>query len=327
MLNKISELESSTFVLSLARKVLEKEIDGLHALKSWFCDDFIQVVDRIANLKGRVIVSGMGKSGHIARKIASTLSSTGTPALFVHPAEASHGDLGMITEDDLVILLSNSGESEELNNILDYCKRFLIPVVGISRKNNSTLTLASEIALVLPDTPEASNISAPTTSTTMMIALGDALAVVLYEKRGFTHSDFKILHPGGKIGSKLIKVKELMHSGESMPLAYNDEPAIKAIIEMTIKRLGCVGVIDKQEGVLLGVFTDGDLRRHIDHDFKMVKIEEIMTKNPKVITKEAFASEALGIMNKKAITNLFVIEDKKPLGVIHMHDILRAKIV
>jgi arabinose-5-phosphate isomerase len=326
MLNKVSEIDSKAYVINLAKTVLEKEIDGLLALKLWFSDPFVKTVEKITNLRGRVIVSGMGKSGHIARKIASTLSSTGTPAFFVHPAEASHGDLGMITEDDLVLLLSNSGESEELNNILDYCKRFLIPVVGISRKSNSTLMMASEIALTLPDTPEASNISAPTTSTTMMIALGDALAVVLYEKRGFSHSDFKILHPGGKIGAKLIKVKELMHTKEAIPLAYYYEPATKAILEMTSKRLGCVGIID-ENGKLLGVFTDGDLRRHIEHDLKTIRIEDIMTKNPKVITKDAFASEALGIMNKKAITNLFVVEDSKPVGVIHMHDILRAKIV
>ena len=326
MLNKVSEFELQAPEIDLARKVLESEVDGLLALKLWLGAPFSQAVEKIVNLKGRVIVSGMGKSGHIARKIASTLSSTGTPALFVHPAEASHGDLGMITEDDLVILLSNSGESEELNNILDYCKRFLIPVVGISRKSKSTLMLASEIALVLPDTPEASNISAPTTSTTMMLALGDALAVVLYEKRGFTHSDYKILHPGGKIGAKLIKVKDLMHVEENMPLANHSEPATKAILEMTCKRLGCVGIVD-DNGEFLGVFTDGDLRRHIELDFKMVKIENIMTKNPSVITKDAYASEALGIMNKKAITNLFVIENNKPVGVIHMHDILRAKIV
>lgn len=325
MLNKITKIDSLTSVAELAKQVIQKEIDGLQALKLWFGEPFELAVEKIIQLKGRVIVSGIGKSGHIARKIASTLSSTGTPAFFVHPAEASHGDLGMITEDDLVMLLSNSGESDELNSMLDYCKRYLIPVVGVSRKNNSTLMLASDIALCLPDAPEASNISAPTTSSTMMLALGDALAVALYEKRGFTHSDFKILHPGGKLGAKLLKVKELMHAGADIPLTYHDEPATKAIIEMTSKRLGCVGIIDKQ-GNLLGIFTDGDLRRHIEHDLKAIKIAEIMTTNPKIISQDAFASEALGIMNKMNITNLFVIEANKPVGVIHMHDILRAKI-
>lgn len=309
-----------------AQNVIQQEINGLMSLKNSLGQEFSHAIELILNIKGRVISSGIGKSGHIARKIAATLSSTGTPSLFVHSAEASHGDLGMITENDAVILLSNSGESIELNNIIEYCKRFAIPVIGISQNPTSTLCRASTVSLVLPNVPEASDISAPTTSSTMMLALGDALAVVLYERRGFTNADFKIFHPSGSIGARLLKVKELMHSGEEMPVVKSTMVAMDAILEMTTKRLGCVGIVE-DHGTFAGIFTDGDLRRHINHDFKSITIAEIMTKKPLVIGPEMLASEALGIMNRKAITNIFIVENDKPIGIVHMHDILRAKVV
>lgn len=309
-----------------AQKVIQQEINGLMALKNSLDTSFINAVNFIFNIKGRVILSGIGKSGHIARKVAATLSSTGTPSIFVHSAEASHGDLGMITENDVVMLLSNSGESAELINIIEYCKRFAIPIISISQNPHSTLCKASYISLLLPNIPEASTISAPTTSSTMMLALGDALAVVLYEKRGFTKADFKIFHPSGSIGAQLLKIKELMHSGTEMPLVNAKTVAMDAIIEMTTKRLGCVGIID-DAGDFIGIFTDGDIRRHINYDLKHTKISEIMTRNPIIIeSREQLASEALGIMNRKAITNIFIVENKTPVGIIHMHDILKAKV-
>ena len=312
--------------LNLGRNVIKQEMLGLAALADGLNENFTRAIESIYNCKGRLVISGIGKSGHVARKIVATLSSTGTPSIFVHASEASHGDLGMITENDVVMLLSNSGESEELSNIIEYCKRFAIPVIGIARNPYSTLIKASEIPLVLPDTPEASNISAPTTSTTMMIALGDALAVVLHEKRGFTKSEFKIYHPGGKIGAKLLKVEDLMHKGEELPIVNESTLAIDALLVMTNKRLGCVAIIN-DKGELAGIFTDGDLRRHIDANLHKTLVRDLMTANPITITKDAFASEALGLMNKKSITVLMVLENKKPVGAIQMHDILRAKVV
>ncbi len=312
--------------LNLGKEVLRQEVQGLQDLAESLDSNFAQAVESIFNCKGRLIISGIGKSGHVARKIVATLASTGTPSFFVHASEASHGDLGMITENDVVMLLSNSGESEELTNIIDYCKRFSIPIIGVARNSNSTLIKSSEIKLVLPNTPEASNISAPTTSTTMMIALGDALAVVLHEKRGFTKSEFKIYHPGGKLGAKLLKVDDLMHKGDELPIVSEDTMAIDALLIMTNKRLGCVGIVNSG-GELVGIFTDGDLRRHIDANLHKTKVKEVMTNNPITISKEAFASEALGLMNKKSITVLMVLENKKPIGAVQMHDIIRAKVV
>lgn len=317
-------LKTKSYIASAA-EVLNVEIQGLSDLAASLDSNFDKSIDLILNTKGRIIISGIGKSGHIARKIAATLSSTGTPALFVHASEASHGDLGMITEQDTVILISNSGESPELVNIIDYCKRFGINIIGIARNPKSTLIKASCVAIVLPETPEASDIPAPTTSTTQTLALGDAMAVVLHQARGFTKSEFKVYHPGGKLGAQLLKVSELMHAGQGVPLVESGSKVIEAIYEMSAKRLGCVGVIDKK-GQLLGIFTDGDLRRHIDCDVKMTVIDEVMTTNSKTIGKDAFASEALCIMNAKSITSLFVLDGSEPVGVIHMHDILRAKV-
>lgn len=323
MTSAIKKIDISS--LKQGIEVIEQEMQGLKALASSLDENFSNAVDRILECKGRLVISGIGKSGHVARKIVATLSSTGTPSIFVHASEASHGDLGMITEDDVVMLLSNSGESEELSNIIDYCKRFSISIIGIARNKNSTLIRASDIPLVMPDTPEASNISAPTTSTTMMIALGDALAVVLHEKKGFTKSNFKIYHPGGKIGAKLLKVDDLMHKGKELPIVSENTLAIDALLEMTNKRLGSVGIVN-EKGELSGIFTDGDLRRHIDANLQKTLVKDVMTANPVTITKDAFASEALGLMNKKSITVLMVVDGKKPVGAIQMHDILRAKV-
>ncbi len=311
--------------LQQGKSVIEQEMQGLMALAESLDEQFSAAIECIFKCQGRLIISGIGKSGHVARKIVATLSSTGTPSIFVHASEASHGDLGMITEDDVVMLLSNSGESDELSNIIDYCKRFSIPIIGIARKRNSTLINASDIKIVMPEIPEASNISAPTTSTTMMIALGDALAVVLHEKRGFTKCNFKIYHPGGKLGAKLLKVADIMHKGEELPLVNESTLAIDALLEMTKKRLGSVGILNSN-GELSGIFTDGDLRRNIDTNLQTTLVKDIMTKNPVTIEKDAYASEALGIMNKKSITVLMVVENKKPIGAVQMHDILRAKV-
>jgi arabinose-5-phosphate isomerase len=324
---KNGDLAMPTEYEDTAREVLELEIQGLKQLLNKIDIVFSQIVEEILNITGRVIVSGMGKSGHIARKFASTLASTGTPAIFIHPAEAGHGDLGMITKNDIMILLSNSGETPELAPIIEYCKRFAIKIIGITRKVNSTLYKASTIPVVLPDAPEASDIMAPTTSTIMMMAYGDAVAVALHKKRNFSRSDYKIFHPGGNIGAKLLRVRDLMHTGEDVPLVSEQNSMLEAILTITSKRFGCVGVLNN-EGKLTGVITDGDLRRHIDIDIRKAKAVEIMTHSPVVLNAEGIASEALGIMSKKSITNVFIIdENQRPQGILHIHDLLKAGVM
>ena len=277
--------------------------------------------------KGRIIVTGMGKSGHIARKIAASLASTGTPSFFVHPAEASHGDLGMITEDDVVIAISNSGESKELVDILNYCKRFGIPLIAITKNPQSSLGKAGDIVLKLPDNGEACPLGlAPTNSTTATLVLGDVLTTCMIERKGFTKADFNDRHPGGKLGSILQRVSDLMHTGEEMPLLEEHAGMQSVLLEMTSKRLGCVGFVNSN-GDLTGILTDGDLRRCLTPDVLEKTAIELMTKNPKTVTKDTIASEAMKIMHDKKITNLFVIEDKKPIGVIHIHDLLNHGVV
>lgn len=307
----------------LAGNVLHQQIEGLEALKKSLDETFVQVINILAALQGRVIVTGMGKSGHIARKIAATLASTGTPAYFVHPGEAGHGDLGMITKDDAVLALSNSGDTEELTPILTYCKRFSIPVIAMVRRNKSMLADAADIALVLPDVPEASAIGAPTTSTTMMMALGDAIAMVLVEKRGFSKEDFSVLHPGGNIGQQLQRVAKLMHVGDELPLVEQADSMQRVLLTMTTKRFGCAGVTDK-EGELIGIITDGDLRRHLAPEMLHQMAADVMTHKPTVINPSTLAAEALAIMNTKQITSLFITEGNAPVGIIHIHDCLRA---
>ncbi len=310
--------------IQIAKKVLEDEIKGLNALKNEINGDFTKALEMISNLKGRVILSGMGKSGHIANKIAATFASTGTPAFFVHPSEASHGDLGMITENDAVIVISNSGESVELKDIVAYTKRFNIPTIAIVSNPKSTLAKASDIVLLLPKVPEACPLGmAPTTSTTMTLALGDCLAVCLLQRKGFTLDDFKLRHPGGKLGAKLLKAENLMHSGDKIPLASEKEQMKDVLITMSAKGFGCVCVVDDNKK-MQGIITDGDLRRTMCNDFLLLKAWQIMTKNPVTISPDTLAVEALRIMNEKKITALFVVENKVPLGILHMHDCLRA---
>ncbi len=305
------------------KAVLAREIEGLQALSAALGKSFEGAVAALAAIKGRVIVTGMGKSGHVARKIAATMASTGTPAYFVHPAEASHGDLGMITAQDAVLALSNSGETAELVDIIAYCKRFSIPLIGVVRRQTSMLVEAADIALVLPEIPEACVTGAPTTSTTMMMALGDAIAVALVERRGFGKQDFSVFHPGGKLGKAFIRASDLMHGAGELPLVRAGDKMQDVLLTMTSKRFGCAGVVGVG-GELQGIITDGDLRRHMSADLLEKTAGEIMKKDPLTIRPNALAAEALAIMNERAITSLFVTDGEKPVGIIHIHDCLRA---
>ncbi|HEX6978665.1 MAG TPA: KpsF/GutQ family sugar-phosphate isomerase [Alphaproteobacteria bacterium] len=314
-----------------AVRVLKLEADGIRALAETLDGNFSRAVEILEKVHarqagGRVVVSGMGKSGHIARKIAATFASTGTPAQFVHPAEASHGDLGMITAADAVLCLSNSGETPELADLIAHAKRFAVPLIGVVGRAGSTLAQAADVALLLPPAPEACPLGlAPTTSTTMMLALGDALAVALLERRGFTPEQFQVLHPGGRLGKALIKVSDIMHTGDAVPLVAAGTGMREALLVMTAKTFGCVGIVAGDR--LVGVITDGDLRRHINDDLLNRTVDEVMTPNPKTIRPQALAAEALGQMNASKITALFVIEDGRPTGIVRMHDILRAGVV
>lgn len=322
---RIQSASSAAGDIAHGKAVLKQEIKGLEALADSLSQDFAAAVECIAGIKGRVIVTGMGKSGHVARKIAATFASTGTPAHFVHPGEASHGDLGMITKDDAVLALSNSGETKELSDIIAYCKRFSIPLVGVVRRAGSMLVKDADIALVLPDIPEAPPVNAPTTSTTMMMGLGDALAVALAERRGFTADDFSVFHPGGKLGAAFTRVEDLMHAGPELPLAKEGAAMRDVLLAITAKRFGCAGVVDAK-GKLQGIITDGDLRRHMSPRLIEKKARDVMTKKPVTIRPGALAAEALAIMNDRSITSLFVVESSKPVGIIHIHDCLRAGI-
>ena len=311
--------------LAVARRVLRAEIDGLEQLSGALDAGFGDALGLCAAARGRLIVTGIGKSGHVARKIAATLASTGTPAQFVHPAEASHGDLGMIGIDDAILALSNSGDSDELGDIIAYSRRFKIPLVAITGGRASTLAEAADVVLLLPRADEACPMGlAPTTSTTMMIALGDALAIALLERRGFSSADFQLFHPGGKLGRRLLRVGDIMHAGDAVPLVSPDAPMSEAILVMSAKSFGCVGVRG-DDGRLIGVITDGDLRRHMNDDLLARSVGEIMHENPKTITAGHLAAEALGVMNRFAITALFVVDEaERPAGFLHMHDCLRV---
>jgi arabinose-5-phosphate isomerase len=313
--------------LTVAHRVIRAEIEGLEQLSGDLDAAFGAALDLCAAARGRLIVTGIGKSGHVARKIAATLASTGAPAQFVHPAEASHGDLGMIGADDAILALSNSGESAELDDIVAYSRRFKIPLVAITGGRGSTLAEAADVVLLLPPAAEACTMGlAPTTSTTMMIALGDALAIALLERKGFSSTDFQLFHPGGKLGRRLLRVGDIMHRGDSVPLVGPDAPMSEAILVMTAKSFGCVGVFGT-DGRLVGVVTDGDLRRHMDHGLLARTVGEVMHRNPKTITAANLAAEALGLMNRFAITALFAVdEDLRPVGFLHLHDCLRAGI-
>lgn len=321
--------------IEVGRRVLMMEANGLAALAAGLDDNFSRAVDILMGVSregghARAIISGMGKSGHVARKIAATLASTGTPASFVHPGEASHGDLGMIMPGDVVICLSNSGETQELADVIAHAKRFAIPLIAMTKKAKSALGDAADIVLLVPPVEEACPIAqAPTTSTTMMLALGDALAVALMERKGFTKDQFRVFHPGGKLGKQLVKVKDLMHPGAEMPLVPLGTPMREALVTMAGRSFGCIGIVGKtgrDKDKLLGIVTDGDLRRHIEGDLLNQKVEAVMTKKPITIRPNQLAGEALGEMNRRRITAFFVIDGGRPVGILHMHDCVRAGI-
>lgn len=308
-------------------RTLEAEAEGIAALAAAMRDGlrapFTAACTAIRAARGRVVVSGMGKSGHVGKKIAATLASTGTPALFVHPAEAGHGDLGMITPDDVVIALSWSGETVELRALIDYSRRFSIPLVAVTSDAASTLGKAADIVLALPQAREACPHNlAPTTSSLMQLALGDALAIALLESRGFTPLDFRALHPGGKLGAALKFARDLMHTGEAMPLCRLGARMGAAVLEMSTKGFGCVGIVDA-EGRLVGIVTDGDLRRHMRPDLMEIPVDAVMTRRPICAKPDQLASEALQVLNRAKITAVFVIDGAMPVGIVHLHDLLR----
>ncbi len=312
--------------LKHAVETIDREIETLEILKNNLDGNLSKALDLLQNTKGRVIVTGLGKSGHIARKMAATFASTGTVSFFVHPAEASHGDLGMISDDDVIIAISYSGESKELSDILIYAKRHNIPLIAITRNPQSALGKNSSLVLKLPDNGEACPLGlAPTSSTTATIVLGDVLAVDLMERRGFSATDFRQRHPGGKLGAILCKVSDIMHKGDDVPLLKEDAIMQDALLVMSEKMLGCVGIVDN-DGHLSGIITDGDLRRWMSPSIITEKVSKVMTKNPKVIGPDALIVDAVNMMNNtgRGITNLFVVQEGKPVGVIHIHDCLKA---
>jgi arabinose-5-phosphate isomerase len=314
--------------VAVGRRVLKQEAGALEAMGEGLGDAFRAAVELMGEAVGRVVLTGVGKSGHVGRKIAATLASTGTPALFVHAGEASHGDLGMIGAGDVVLALSKTGETRELADLIAYAKRFGIPLIAITAVGASALGRAADILLLLPDLPEAADVlNAPTTSTTLQMALGDALAVALIERRGFTPQEFGLLHPGGKLGAMLRNVRDLMHGAGELPLVSAATPMAEAILTMTHKRFGIVGVCDS-DGALVGVITDGDLRRHIAGLLNHVA-GDVMTRDPKVVAPDTLAAEALRQMTDRAppTTVLFVVEQGRPVGIIHVHDLLRAGVI
>ena len=307
-----------------ARRVLGLESEGLRALAASLDERLATALDLLGSATGRVIVTGMGKNSHIGAKIAATMASTGTAAFFVHPAEASHGDLGMIARGDALLALSNSGETPELADIVAYTRRFSISLVAITGREQSTLARNADVALVLPEATEACPMGlAPTTSTTMTLALGDALAVGLLERKGFSASDFGVLHPGGRLGRMLMKVADIMHEGDEVPLIGEAAGMAEVLVLMTTKSFGVAGIVDAK-GRLAGIVTDGDLRRHMGPELLSLRAREVMTPQPRTIRSDALAAEALGLMNQRKITSLFVVEDARPIGILHIHDCLRA---
>ncbi|WP_299281603.1 KpsF/GutQ family sugar-phosphate isomerase [uncultured Tateyamaria sp.] len=324
-------MTSTTPFIDTARQVIRTEAEALMTLADALDDTFRTSVDLLLNAKGRVIVTGIGKSGHIARKIAATFASTGTPAQFVHPAEASHGDLGMVTRADVVLAISNSGEAPELANIIAFTRRFDIPLVGITKAPNSALGSQCDVVLQLPDLEEACGTGVvPTTSTTLTLAMGDALAVAIMKHRAFTAEHFRDFHPGGKLGAQLARVSDLMHSGAALPLVSVNTPMPEALIEISQKGFGVVGVLD-DAGSLAGIITDGDLRRHMSNRLLDLTAQDVMTTSPRTIDPSVLAQEAVGIMNgltgERPVTCLFARDpgaDGPPLGLIHIHDCLRV---
>ena len=325
--------------LAAARRLLDLEADGLRRLAAGLDDSFVRALNVLQAVSGRVVVTGMGKSGHIGRKIAATLASTGTPAQFVHPGEASHGDLGMITRKDAVLALSNSGGTAELGDIVGYTRRYRIPLVALTANSESSLAEQADVAVPMPRAAEGCPMGlAPTTSTTMTLALGDALAIALLERRGFSPNDFQVFHPGGSLGQRLQRVGDLMHGIEELPLCRAETPMSQAILTMTAKTWGCVGIVNDR-GALVGIVTDGDLRRNIDRDLLKLTAGEVMTADPETIRMQALAAEALGLMNARKVHCLFVVDGAAeretvpaggvtardvPVGIVRIHDCLHA---
>jgi len=315
-------------MIASALRTLETEGGGIAALSASLRDhlgrSFSAAGTLIQTAKGRLIVSGMGKSGHVARKIAATFASTGTPAFFVHPSEASHGDLGMITPDDVVLALSWSGETAELKNLIDYSKRFGIALIAVTAQADSTLGKAADVALVLPQAREACPHNlAPTTSALMQLAIGDALAIALLESRGFSERDFHILHPGGRLGAMLKFVRDVMRTGEAVPLCRSGRLMAEAIVEMSAKGVGCVGIVDQRQQ-LIGIITDGDVRRHMKPGLTESSVDDVMTRSPRQCRPDQLVSEVIETLNSAKITAMFVVEGARPIGVVHLHDLLRV---
>ena len=316
-----------TGAIASALRTLETEAQGLVALRAALDGAigpaFARAIDTLQATRGRVIVTGIGKSGHIGQKITATFASTGTPAHFVHPSEASHGDLGMITKEDCILAISWSGETVELSNILNFAGRFAVPLIALTSRADSALGRAATVVLELPRAMEACPHGlAPTTSTTMQLTIGDCIAVALLEAKGFTAHDFKVFHPGGSLGAKLKFVADVMHTGDRLPLAHENEIMTQAIVTMTQKALGCLGVVDAQ-GHFVGIITDGDLRRHMGGNLLNATAGQIMTRRPKTIPSTLLATAALEQINASRITVLFVVENGMPVGVLHVHDLLR----
>jgi len=314
-------------IIKIAKQVINTENKGLKALTNSINNNFVKAINILKKTKGRIILTGIGKSGIIANKISSTLSSTGSPSQFIHPAEASHGDLGILSKNDSIIALTFSGKTNELNDIFFYSKENKIPLIIITSKSNSNLKQISKICIELSNIKEACPLNlAPTTSTTAMLALGDAIAIVLMKLKKFTKKDFYSFHPGGELGKKLLLVKNVMHQGNKIPLAEEKILMNNVIIEMSKKRFGCVGVTSKNKK-LVGVITDGDLRRHMKNNILEKTAGEIMKKNPKTINKEMFVTNALEIMEKNKITQVFIVQNNKPIGILHIHDCIELGLI
>jgi len=316
-------MKNNKKIINSANRTLARELSSIKNLKSTFNSSFCNAVNLMFSIKGKVVITGVGKSAHIGNKISATLTSTGTPSYFVHATEASHGDLGSIKKDDCVIAISNSGETSELNNIIQFTKRFNIKLISITSNSKSLLHQNATFGILYKKPIEACPLNlAPTSSTSMSMIVGDCIAIALLELRGFKSNEFKRLHPGGNIGKDLKNLSEVMHSKKELPLAKLEEKMSKALITMTKKSFGCIGVIDKKEQIV-GIITDGDLRRKLNSKFFEKKASEIMTKNPTLANKNMLVGEAINLMNTKKITSLFICDKKRPLGIVHIHDLLR----
>ena len=316
-------MKNNKKIINSANRTLSRELSSIKNLKSSLNNNFCEAVNLIYNTKGKIVITGVGKSAHIGNKISATLTSTGTPSYFVHATEASHGDLGSIKKEDCVIAISNSGETSELNNIIQFTKRFNIKLISITSNSKSTLHKNSTVGILYKKPIEACPLNlAPTSSTSMSMIIGDCIAIALLELRGFKSSEFKKLHPGGNLGKDLKNLSEIMHTNKELPLAKLDEKMSKALLTMTKKSFGCIGVIDKKNQIV-GVITDGDLRRKLNSKFFEKKASEIMTRNPTLANKNMLVGEAINLMNTKKITSLFICDKKKPLGIVHIHDLLR----